>query len=98
LSGADAQSLELLSEVGRDNRPLTERTAPNNPSLILQANGHIRLETLSWIEMIRRKHLGDDATGNLGDNASALPKRPDMGRTASATKRAHDLLSREIVE
>ena len=48
--------------------------------LQLLANGNIRLESLSWIEVIRRKYgFGDDSKGTR-------PQAP--GRTASAGIRA----------
>lgn len=49
--------------------------------LELIAHGHIRLETLSWMEIIKRKHgFGNDEQGNRVNAPTTV------GRTASATK------------
>ena len=48
--------------------------------LTLRSHGHIRVETLSWIEVIRRKHgFGNDSTYGLPPAG--------VGRTASAKDR-----------
>jgi hypothetical protein len=54
--------------------------------LVLTAFGHIRMETLSWIEAIRRKHLGEDA--NVDNNKSV-----ELGRTANSSQRVQDILN-----
>ena len=51
--------------------------------LSLSAHGHVRLETLSWFEAIRRKH------GFTDPSQGSKPVAP--GRSASATQRAKDL-------
>ena len=51
--------------------------------LTLTAHGHVRLETLSWFEAIRRKH---------GFSAGEGSTPPSAGRTAGATARAKELV------
>ena len=48
--------------------------------ITLRSHGHIRVETLSWIEIIRRRHgFGNDSTHGLPPSG--------VGRTASAKDR-----------
>ena len=73
------------------------------PELILEAKGHVRLESLSWMESIRRKHgLLEETTiqinetntndSNNKNNKNIWNQIPKIGRTASANQRALDLL------
>jgi len=60
----------------------------NKYGLELIAFGNIRLETMSWIEAIRRKH------GFAENEGTAAPRVP--GRTASAKQRAKELREKGI--
>ena len=51
--------------------------------LTLRSHGHIRVETLSWIEIIRRKH-------GFGDSSDQGLPPLGVGRTASANSRVSD--------
>lgn len=65
---------------------------PNDSSVDIKlvAHGHVRVETLSWMEAIRRKHGFDEATvGKSG--AAAVPVQ--VGRTASARARAEAIFA-----
>lgn len=96
LSSSSSDSL-IAAEPGS----ATEASGPkpdDEYDLQLIANGNIRVETLSWIEVIRRKYgFGDDVTATGGSEAGGqavtdktgrvLPG-PKVGRTASAGMRA----------
>ena len=68
--GARLQSLNTFSDInevdndsdGNNNSNNTDgangSSSNNQASLILKSTGHIRIKTLSWMESIRRKHLG----------------------------------------
>ena len=78
-----------------------EERYPGLPQLIFAAGGHIRLETLSWLEIIRRKHMSPsetDVTGaeaNISSPAGELfSSNSSLGRTALASQRAHELISK----
>ena len=97
LSGAEDQSMQqTMSKTkeksnGRDSPSPSSEEGPDHPStehsnfdLTLRSHGHIRLETLSWVEIIRRKH-------GFGDNNSVgAPK--DVGRTASSGLRVESIV------
>lgn len=92
--GADEQSLNTFSipgvvaANGNDESQLTEKLGggPEKFGLQLISFGNIRLETLSWIEAIRRKH------GFSNNEGTAPPKK--VGRTASAKENAKKLLAK----
>jgi hypothetical protein len=101
LSGAEDQSMQqTMSKTkdqsnGRDSGDRGEDAAAAATTaaaaatgafdLTLRSHGHIRLETLSWIEIIRRKHgFGD------GDSKGLPPT--DAGRTASSDLRVGSIV------
>lgn len=76
---ADRQSLG-----GSSSNPISAHTADSQAfDLSLTAYGHVRVETLSWVEAIRRKY------GFLNDSEGTRPVGP--GRTASASQRAKEI-------
>jgi DNL zinc finger len=68
MRGADIQSMHSVNPLDTELR---------TPSLKLAASGSVKLETMSWIEAIRRKHM-DDGPG--------MPEIP-MGKRAAAFQR-----------
>ena len=56
-------------------------TEQHTPSLKLEASGSVKLETMSWIEAIRRRHM---------DDGPKMPEIP-MGKRAAAFQRLGDL-------
>jgi hypothetical protein len=86
---ASIEEQEIITSsvpIGSVNKADTEAQdlSPRNTfDLSLQASGHVRLETVSWIEIIKRKH-------GFGDKFSLAP---EAGRTASAQMRSQELNS-----
>jgi hypothetical protein len=90
--GAAAQALQKLSERLSSSNNLTAATEgftqpvdgkeeEERFDLVLTARGNIRLETMSWIEAVRRKY------GFMDETQGTVPSgRP--GRTASAGSKA----------
>jgi DNL zinc finger len=68
MRGADIQSMHSVNPLDTELR---------TPLLKLAASGSVKLETMSWIEAIRRKHM-DDGPG--------MPEIP-MGKRAAAFQR-----------
>ncbi len=82
LQGAEAQSMQSLSQRRDGAMELGESDAKSSAcSLRLVAHGNIRLETMSWIEAIRRKY------GFVDEKQGTLPPA-SIGRTASASIKA----------
>lgn len=79
----DLDNVAQLSETMNAGK---EKEGDESFDLVLMAYGHIRMETLSWIEAIRRKHLGDDANADNNKNV-------ELGRTASSSQRVQDILN-----
>ncbi len=85
LNGAE---LQAMSGPNHENRGGSSDSNADNHTedgfdLALHAYGHVRLETLSWIEIIKRKHgFGDD---------EALSPPKGVGRRASSKARAVEL-------
>ena len=97
LGGAEAQALQqtVTKEGKREEMPLQgcqheqEGEVDEGFDLTLISHGHIRVETLSWIEIIRRKHgFGDK------NNTQGLPPA-GVGRTASAKERVSEWMGRD---
>ena len=96
LAGAESQAMQqtmsMTKEKKRDSDVVSDNdddassaTAAAAFDLTLRSHGHIRLETLSWIEIIRRKHgFGDDELGGLPP--------PGVGRTASSSLRVPSIV------
>lgn len=85
LEGADVQSMQTImnDDIDMDNTSLQTNT---NSSIKLTASKSIKLETLSWIEAIRRRH-------GLGDKDTTKPPT-NVGRTASAKQRVAELIKK----
>lgn len=91
MQGAAAQALQTRSERTSNNAsgghgetspsPENRSQGEDHFDLVLTARGNIRLETMSWIEAVRRKYGFTDET--QGTVPSGRP-----GRTASAGLRA----------
>lgn len=72
LRGAESQSMHSVNPT---------ETEQHTPSLKLEASGSVKLETMSWIEAIRRRHM---------DDGPKMPEIP-MGKRAAAFQRLGDL-------
>lgn len=87
LDGAEAQAMQSHGErrgiapAGLNSSGPNDESSEMNYDLQLIANGNIRLETMSWIEAIRRKY------GFMDEKQGTLPPKR-LGRTASAGIRA----------
>ena len=92
--GADEQSLNTLlsasnkvSESPNASAPIDDSDKNSLPKLSIKALGNVRLETLSWIQAIRRKY-------GLSETANAFDPNK-IGRTASANKRLDAVMTKE---
>ena len=88
LDGAEAQSLNAVTkQLNNENKSNNENESKNNyPSLLLSSKGHIRVESLSWIEAIVRNHGLEDVYRDISS------QKMKVGRTASASSRAREIL------
>ena len=60
----------------------TDAADESYPDLHIQAHGHVRVETLSWIELIRRKHgFGSDSTKGPPAKAGRAASSKDVAKT-----------------
>ena len=87
LDGAAAQAMQSLSERKSTATSTEDRHDPAEDlsfDLQLIANGNIRLETMSWMEAIRRKH-------GFMDESQGTPPPRSPGRTASAKVKAEGI-------
>jgi len=88
LRGAEAQALHIIGASTRTGEEKdgskSHEEQEEQADLTLRAHGHIRLETLSWVEALRRKH-------GFAEGEGCLPPA-DAGRTASAKKRVPRIL------
>lgn len=80
LDGADSQS--MLTIMSDDDG--SSSSSKSDSSIKFTASGDITLETLSWIEAIRRRH-------GLSDKVGTIPPK-NVGRTASAKSRVAALI------
>lgn len=66
------------------------------PQLVLTSSAHIRVESLSWMDVIRRKYqVNVDSSNSETEGETSLESHERitrLGRTASANKRALELL------
>lgn len=99
LSGAEAQALESggVSLQDTSDRSGSEdgsgksaigRKRSEEADMTLIARGNVRVETMSWIQIIRSKYGFEDKPGT--PNGAALP-RGGVGRTASASALAAEI-------
>lgn len=88
LDGAEAQSLNAVTKQldNKSNNNNTNESKNNYPSLLLSSKGHIRVESLSWIEAIVRNHGLEDVYRDMSS------QKMKVGRTASASSRAREIL------
>lgn len=115
LTGADAQSLDFNGRHSESSsEPQTENLKKKSNldgkkevamekeyDVTLVARGNVRVETMSWIQVIRSKYGFDDAEGT-GEEAGrkrkgALPPG-QVGRTASASMAAAELARKALEE
>lgn len=80
----DSENNKSIDEVFQTNNSSSKHHQNQKADLQLIAFGNIRLETLSWIEAIRRKH------GFLREEEGTLPPSA-VGRTAQAKNRLKDI-------
>jgi len=83
LEGADLQSMQTIIDDDNENTLFQTKI---DSSIKLIASNNIKLETLSWIEAIRRRH-------GLGDKDITKPPK-NVGRTASAKLRVAELIKK----
>ena len=84
LSGAEEQAASGPNhENGQPSIAISDSANEEQFDLALHAHGHVRLETLSWIEIIKRKH-------GFSDNDSVSPPK-SVGRSASSKVRAGEI-------
>ena len=83
LRGAEAQAMhQTMTKEGSGKEEKEEQTDIGF-DLTLRSHGHIRVETLSWIAIIRRTH-------GFGDSSDQGLPPLGVGRTASANSRVSD--------
>jgi hypothetical protein len=93
-SGAEAQALDsggVALQSARSSGTGGEGQqdgGSGEADLTLVARGNVRLETMSWIQVIRSKY-GFEDTPDASTKGTAPPAH--VGRTASASSRAADL-------
>lgn len=87
MRGADIQSMHSVNPLDTELR---------TPSLKLAASGSVKLETMSWIEAIRRKHM-DDGPGMpeipMGKRAAAFQRLGAITESSTTTATAASIVS-----